>query len=164
MLSEKPENSATSLAIPSIRTSNGSLPKGRLSFRQGGRDVVIAVETGNLLSQISHAEQVMTEGRCNDLSLLSVITEINLLEVRKHILLGNIGSQKGVDALRLERNANRLFFLRVNVYHAANYLTRAQLLDQLAGTVDGILRIVGIQALLELTAASGSAVKVLRNL
>ena len=93
----------------------------------------------------------MTEGRCNDLSLLSVITEINLLEVRKHILLGNIGSQKGVDALRLERNANRLFFLRVNVYHAADYLTRAQLLDQLAGTVDGILRIVGIQALLELT-------------
>ena len=43
------------------------------------------------------------------------------------------------------------FFFVINVYHAANYLTRAQLFDQLAGTVDGILCIVGIQTLLELT-------------
>ena len=53
MPSEKPQNSAISLATALDPQLERKLSSGSLSFRQGGRNIVIAVETGNLLCQIS---------------------------------------------------------------------------------------------------------------
>ena len=72
------------------------------------------------------------------------------MEIGKYLFFGDLGSQKGIDLIRVKRHPHRLLDSCIHIHHAVHHLAGSQLFDQLAGPVNGSLSVVGIQSLLEL--------------
>ena len=94
---------------------------------------------------------ILTEGGRYNLVGLLIVIQFYQLQVIQHLLLGQIGSQQGVDLVCVKLDSGGLALSVVYIYHAVYHFAGPKLLDKLAGTVDGCLGIVRIQALFELT-------------
>ena len=94
---------------------------------------------------------ILTEGRCYDLIGLLIIGKLNLCQESKHFFRSKAGSQKCIDLLRFKRYSGRLADFIADIHHSADNLSCTQFLHELAGSVNGCLRIVRIQSLLEFT-------------
>ena len=93
--------------------------------------------------------QISAEGGNHHLLGILVKAQIQLPENGLHLLRGDIRSQQAVDPLRLKGHPYGLILYGIDIDHASHHFAAAQLLYQLAGPVDGCLRVVGIQALLK---------------
>ena len=118
-----------------------------LACVQRGRDFVVAVHAGNLLSHVAHAVDVGAEERHNDLVVLDL--EVQLLEQLYLLLSGQLQTEQGVHLVRLERQTLVVRVGVVNVDNAVDDLACAQLLHQLARTVDCIEGHARVKALLK---------------
>ena len=98
----------------------------------------------------------MTESRSNDLVGCFIISQFYSGQILQHIFFGNIGSQQAVDFFRLKRYSYWLFFLGIYISHTTDNFTGSQFFHQLAGTVDGCLRIIRIQTFLEFSGSIGT--------
>ena len=76
-------------------------------------------------------------------------------------MLVNISTKKGIDLLYIICDGDRFFLNRIYVYGTTHNLTGTQFLDQLAGTVHGVDRIVWIKPLLKLCLCVGTHTKLL---
>ena len=126
------------------------------SFWQRRRDIIISIETCHFFCDICGAENVMTEGRCNNFIALFVIGKFYICKIIQHLFAGQIGSKQCIDAFRLKFHANWLFAFGVYICHATDYFTGTQFFDQLACTIDRCLCIVRIQTFFELAGSIGS--------
>ncbi len=131
---------------------------GSITAGQCGGHIGIAEETGNLLCHITHSVDVLTEGGCGNGQCIAVdlCGQLDSLQDRLHFLGSQGEADEIVDLLHGAGHHRGLPLYRVNVNDAAHHFAGVQLLYQLAGTVDGPLSEVRIQALLEVSGGVGS--------
>ena len=125
-----------------------------LACVQRGRDLVVAVHAGNLLSHVAHAVDVGAEERHNNLVILDL--EVQLLEQLYLLLSGQLQTEQGIHLVRLERQTLMVRVGVVNVDNAVDDLACAQLLHQLARTVDRIEGHARVKALLKAAGGLGT--------
>ena len=99
---------------------------------------------------------ILPEGGRYDFIGFLIIIQLNQLQIIQHLLFAEIGSQKPVDLIRVKGHSGRLALSVINVNHTVYHFTGSQLLDQLAGTINGSLGIVRIQTLFKLTGSIGT--------
>ena len=121
--------------------------------RKGHGDIRITVETENLLRDVTHAVDILTEGRRGHGQGVAIRTdlgrELDLLEVSLHLLCREVEADQVIDLGCLADHDRRLPLHRIDVDDPTDHLTGAELLDQGTCTIDGRLCEVRVEALLE---------------
>ena len=120
---------------------------------KGHGDIRITVETENLLRDVTHAVDILTEGRRGHGQGVAIRTdlgrELDLLEVSLHLLCREVEADQVIDLGCLADHDRRLPLHRIDVDDPTDHLTGAELLDQGTCTIDGRLCEVRVEALLE---------------
>ena len=127
----------------------GELAHRGLSRRKSRRDIVISVESRHFFRKVRQAEQIVTESRSDHFLCLSIIAQIDRLEVSQHLFLGNVRAKQFIDLLRVKRNSHRLLLLSIDINDSADYFACSHLFNELAGTVDRCLSVVRVKPFLE---------------
>ena len=119
---------------------------GGLALHQGDGNLVVAVEPGHLLGNVGVVLHVAAPGGDDD--GVAVQGEVQPLEHGAHLFLGDVGAQQAVDFLRLQLDGAGVLVGGDDVDDAVNDLAAAQQLHQLAGPLDALVGVHGVQALL----------------
>ena len=153
---------AAGLAQSALHLLNrGVAAPGGLTPHEGGGDVVIAVEPGDLLGQVGDALHVAAPGGDDDVGgavgeALILGDDANTLQIPILVRGRDISAQQGIDPLRVHPDGAGLRDVVQNVDDAVHDLARAQPLHQLTGTVHGGQGVQGIQPLFKLGGSLGT--------
>ena len=128
---------------------------------QRGRDVVVAVQTGNFFCNVTHTGDIGAEVWNNDLAVFHFKTE--LVQIRNLFLCGQIYTEQGIDLFRLERETLVFCAGSIDINDAVDNLAGAQHLNQLTGTIDCIHGHARIQTLLKAAGCLGAHAELLRG-
>ena len=128
---------------------------------QRGRNVVIAVQTGNFFCNITHTGDIGAEVWNNDLAVFHFKTE--LVQICNLFLCRQINTEQGIDLLRLERKTLVLRAGGIDINDTVDNLAGAQHLNQLTGTIDCIHGHAGIQTLFKAAGCLGTHAELLRG-
>ena len=137
--------------------SGGIAAQGGLAQHQGGGDVVVAVEPGHFFRQVGNAHHVGTPGGDDHLGgaigeVLFRCADVYPLQIPVHIHRVDIGSQQGIDPVRIHGDGAGLGHIVEDINDPVQNLTGPQQLHQLTGPVDGGEGVHGIQAFFKLGA------------
>ena len=113
---------------------------------QGIRDGVVAVEAGDFLRDVGVVLHVGAPG--GDQDGVPLQAEAQGEEDAAHLVLGDVGAQEAVDLGGLQLHGDGGGILGDDIHDAVHHLAGPQELHQLAGPLDGLHGVHGIQALL----------------
>ena len=127
---------------------------------KGHGNIGITVETENLLRDVTHTVNILTEGRGGHGQGVAILAdlgrELDLLKVGLHLSCREIEADQVIDLRRLADNDGRLTLHRIDIDDATDHLTGTKLLDQGTCTVDCGLCEVRVEALLEVAGRVGT--------
>ena len=115
-------------------------------IRKCGWNIVIAIESGHFLCNISAAKQILAECRDRQHFSCRIVFDLKCREVRQLRFFINICSEICIDPFRIEEDLFFFYRIRINVDRTADHISCIQLFDQLAGADQRRKRIVRIQS------------------
>ena len=125
-----------------------------LAPQQGGGNVVVTEEAGDLLCDVSHAFHVIAPGGNGD--RITVHGEGQLFQRFDHEFPADLGADKAADAFGLQLQRTDGLGHGISVDAAADDLAGAQLLHQLAGALQGGHAAFAVDATLKPAGGLGS--------